>query len=94
MVRILFPPPLSLRTSVPLDRLDPASLPSAIRGTVDKFGRLDVLHNNAGGSNAQGLIDKPAGSLLAAAIRPQGVCLNSAGLDRQGRLWRLKHDHR
>jgi NAD(P)-dependent dehydrogenase (short-subunit alcohol dehydrogenase family) len=37
--------------------LDPASLPSAIRGTVDKFGRLDVLHNNAGGSNAQGLID-------------------------------------
>ena len=65
MVRILFPPPLSLRTSVPLDRLDPASLPSAIRGTVDKFGRLDVLHNNAGGSNAQGLIDKPAGSLLS-----------------------------
>jgi NAD(P)-dependent dehydrogenase (short-subunit alcohol dehydrogenase family) len=27
---------------------DPDSLQSAIRATVDKFGRLDVLHNNAG----------------------------------------------
>ena len=53
MVRIHLPPAASLRTSVPLDRLDPASLPSAIRGPVDKFGRLDVLHNNAGGSTAQ-----------------------------------------
>ena len=26
---------------------------SAIRVTIDKFGRLDVLHNNAGGSTAQ-----------------------------------------
>jgi NAD(P)-dependent dehydrogenase (short-subunit alcohol dehydrogenase family) len=32
---------------------DPDSLQSAIRATVDKFGRLDVLHNNAGGSTAQ-----------------------------------------
>jgi NAD(P)-dependent dehydrogenase (short-subunit alcohol dehydrogenase family) len=26
---------------------DPDTLQSAIRATVDKFGRLDVLHNNA-----------------------------------------------
>jgi NAD(P)-dependent dehydrogenase (short-subunit alcohol dehydrogenase family) len=32
------------------DVTDPDSLQSAIRATVDKFGRLDVLHNNAGGS--------------------------------------------
>ena len=32
---------------------DPDSLQSAIRATVDKFGRLDVLHNNAGGSTAR-----------------------------------------
>jgi NAD(P)-dependent dehydrogenase (short-subunit alcohol dehydrogenase family) len=32
---------------------DPDSLRSAIRGTVDRFGRLDVLHNNDGGSTAQ-----------------------------------------
>ena len=32
---------------------DPDSLQAAIRATVDKFGRLDVLHNNAGGSTAQ-----------------------------------------
>jgi NAD(P)-dependent dehydrogenase (short-subunit alcohol dehydrogenase family) len=35
------------------DVSDPDSLQSAIRATVDKFGRLDVLHNNAGGSTAQ-----------------------------------------
>jgi NAD(P)-dependent dehydrogenase (short-subunit alcohol dehydrogenase family) len=35
------------------DVTDPDSLQSAIRATVDKFGRLDVLHNNAGGSTAQ-----------------------------------------
>jgi len=35
------------------DVTDPDSLQSAIRVTVDKFGRLDVLHNNAGGSTAQ-----------------------------------------
>ncbi|HYZ42847.1 MAG TPA: SDR family oxidoreductase [Stellaceae bacterium] len=34
------------------DVTDPDSLRSAIRRTVDKFGRLDVLHNNAGGSTA------------------------------------------
>jgi NAD(P)-dependent dehydrogenase (short-subunit alcohol dehydrogenase family) len=34
------------------DVTDPDSLQSAIRATVDKFGRLDVLHNNAGGSTA------------------------------------------
>ena len=32
---------------------DPDSLQAAIRATVDKFGGLDVLHNNAGGSTAQ-----------------------------------------
>jgi NAD(P)-dependent dehydrogenase (short-subunit alcohol dehydrogenase family) len=35
------------------DVTDPDSLKAAIRATVDKFGRLDVLHNNAGGSTAQ-----------------------------------------
>jgi NAD(P)-dependent dehydrogenase (short-subunit alcohol dehydrogenase family) len=35
------------------DVTDPGSLQAAIRSTVDKFGRLDVLHNNAGGSTAQ-----------------------------------------
>jgi NAD(P)-dependent dehydrogenase (short-subunit alcohol dehydrogenase family) len=35
------------------DVTDPDSLQSAIRATVDKFGRLDVLHNNAGGSTAE-----------------------------------------
>jgi NAD(P)-dependent dehydrogenase (short-subunit alcohol dehydrogenase family) len=29
---------------------DPDSLQAAIRATIDKFGRLVVLHNNAGGS--------------------------------------------
>jgi NAD(P)-dependent dehydrogenase (short-subunit alcohol dehydrogenase family) len=35
------------------DVTDPDSLQAAIRATVNKFGRLDVLHNNAGGSTAQ-----------------------------------------
>jgi NAD(P)-dependent dehydrogenase (short-subunit alcohol dehydrogenase family) len=35
------------------DVTDPDSLQAAIRTTVDKFGRLDVLHNNAGGSTAR-----------------------------------------
>ena len=35
------------------DVTDPDSLQSAIRTTVDKFGRVDVLHNNAGGSTAR-----------------------------------------
>jgi NAD(P)-dependent dehydrogenase (short-subunit alcohol dehydrogenase family) len=39
--------------AIPADVTDPDSLQSAIRATVDKFGRLDVLHNNAGGSTAQ-----------------------------------------
>ncbi len=34
------------------DVTKPESLQAAIRATVDKFGRLDVLHNNAGGSTA------------------------------------------
>jgi NAD(P)-dependent dehydrogenase (short-subunit alcohol dehydrogenase family) len=40
---------IAIRTDV----TDPDSLQSAIRTTVDKFGRLDVLHNNAGGSTAR-----------------------------------------
>src|SRR3984893_11336776 len=40
---------IAIRTDV----TDPDSLQSAIRATVDKFGRLDVLHKNAGGSTAQ-----------------------------------------
>ena len=35
------------------DVTDPDILQKAIRATVDKFGRLDVLHTNAGGSTAQ-----------------------------------------
>jgi NAD(P)-dependent dehydrogenase (short-subunit alcohol dehydrogenase family) len=40
---------ISLRADV----TDPDSLQAAIHATVGKFGRLDVLHNNAGGSTAQ-----------------------------------------
>jgi len=39
---------IALRTDV----TDPDSLDRAIRATVDKFGGLHVLHNNAGGSTA------------------------------------------
>jgi NAD(P)-dependent dehydrogenase (short-subunit alcohol dehydrogenase family) len=39
---------IAIRTDV----TDPDSLQAAIRVTIDKFGRLDVLHNN-GGSTAQ-----------------------------------------
>jgi NAD(P)-dependent dehydrogenase (short-subunit alcohol dehydrogenase family) len=35
------------------DVTDPDNLQSAILTTANKFGRLDVLHNNAGGSTAQ-----------------------------------------
>ncbi|HVH78567.1 MAG TPA: SDR family oxidoreductase [Stellaceae bacterium] len=35
------------------DVTDPDSLRAAIGATTEKFGRLDVLHNNAGGSTAQ-----------------------------------------
>jgi NAD(P)-dependent dehydrogenase (short-subunit alcohol dehydrogenase family) len=43
------------------DVTDEASLQAAIRTTVATFGRLDVLHNNAGGSTAQDntVIDAP-----------------------------------
>src|SRR5438094_7531629 len=34
------------------DVTDPESLERAIRATIDKFGGLHVLHNNAGGSTA------------------------------------------
>lgn len=40
---------IAIRTDV----TDPDSLQSAIRATAGQFGRLDVLHNNAGGSTAQ-----------------------------------------
>jgi NAD(P)-dependent dehydrogenase (short-subunit alcohol dehydrogenase family) len=40
---------IAIRTDV----TDPDSLQAAIRTTVDKFGRLDVVHNNACGSTAQ-----------------------------------------
>jgi NAD(P)-dependent dehydrogenase (short-subunit alcohol dehydrogenase family) len=38
--------------AIPTDVTDPESLQAAIRATVARFGRLDVLHNNAGGSTA------------------------------------------
>jgi NAD(P)-dependent dehydrogenase (short-subunit alcohol dehydrogenase family) len=40
---------IAIRTDV----TDPDSLQAAIAATVGQFGRLDVLHNNAGGSTAQ-----------------------------------------
>jgi NAD(P)-dependent dehydrogenase (short-subunit alcohol dehydrogenase family) len=40
---------IALRTDV----TEPDSLAAAIRATVDKFGGLHVLHNNAGGSTAR-----------------------------------------
>jgi NAD(P)-dependent dehydrogenase (short-subunit alcohol dehydrogenase family) len=39
--------------AIDTDVTDPDSLQRAIRAAVDKFGRLDVLHNNAGGSTAR-----------------------------------------
>jgi NAD(P)-dependent dehydrogenase (short-subunit alcohol dehydrogenase family) len=39
---------IAIRTDV----TDEASFAAAIGATVDRFGRLDVLHNNAGGSTA------------------------------------------
>ena len=40
---------IAIRTDV----TDEASVRAAIGATMDKFGRLDVLHNNAGGSTPQ-----------------------------------------
>lgn len=39
--------------AIPADVTDPDSLQAALRAAIDKFGRLDILHNNAGGSTAQ-----------------------------------------
>ncbi len=39
--------------AIKTDVTDEASVQSAIRTALDKFGRLDVLHNNAGGSTPQ-----------------------------------------
>jgi len=36
--------------AIPTDVTDESSVGHAIRTTLEKFGRLDVLHNNAGGS--------------------------------------------
>ena len=48
---------IAIRTDV----TDEASVVAAIRATVDAFGRLDVLHNNAGGSTPQdnNVVDVP-----------------------------------
>ena len=48
---------IAIRTDV----TDEASLQAAIRTTVDTFGRLDVLHNNAGGSTPKDntVVDAP-----------------------------------
>jgi NAD(P)-dependent dehydrogenase (short-subunit alcohol dehydrogenase family) len=48
---------IAIRTDV----TDESSVRSAISTTVDKFGRLDVLHNNAGGSTPQDntVVDAP-----------------------------------
>jgi NAD(P)-dependent dehydrogenase (short-subunit alcohol dehydrogenase family) len=39
--------------AIPTDVTEPDSLQRAIRAAVDHFGRLDILHNNAGGSTAR-----------------------------------------
>jgi NAD(P)-dependent dehydrogenase (short-subunit alcohol dehydrogenase family) len=39
--------------AIPTDVTEPDSLERAIRAAVDHFGRLDILHNNAGGSTAR-----------------------------------------
>ena len=39
--------------AVKTDVSDEASISAAIAATVEKFGRLDILHNNAGGSTPQ-----------------------------------------
>jgi NAD(P)-dependent dehydrogenase (short-subunit alcohol dehydrogenase family) len=39
--------------AIPTDVTDPESLERAIKATVETFGGLDVLHNNAGGSTAR-----------------------------------------
>jgi NAD(P)-dependent dehydrogenase (short-subunit alcohol dehydrogenase family) len=43
------------------DVTEPDSVQAAIRCTVEQFGRLDVLHNNAGGSTARdsNVVDAP-----------------------------------
>ena len=48
---------IAIRTDV----TEESSIQSAIRTTLDKFGRLDVLHNNAGGSTPQDntVVDAP-----------------------------------
>jgi NAD(P)-dependent dehydrogenase (short-subunit alcohol dehydrogenase family) len=48
---------IAIRTDV----TDEESLQAAIRTTLDTFGRLDVLHNNAGGSTPQDntVVDAP-----------------------------------
>ena len=39
--------------AIPTDVTEPESLERAIRAAVGHFGRLDILHNNAGGSTAR-----------------------------------------
>jgi NAD(P)-dependent dehydrogenase (short-subunit alcohol dehydrogenase family) len=39
--------------AIPTDVTEPESLERAIRAAVEHFGRLDILHNNAGGSTAR-----------------------------------------
>ena len=39
--------------AIPTDVTEPDSLERAVRAAVEHFGRLDILHNNAGGSTAR-----------------------------------------
>ncbi len=47
--------------AIKTDVSDEASISAAIAATLDKFGRLDILHNNAGGSTPQdnNVVDAP-----------------------------------
>src|SRR3984893_15371351 len=58
-------------TAIPTDVTEPESLERAIRAAVGHFGRLDILHNNAGGSTARGATagDAPRDGFTSASQR-------------------------
>jgi 7-alpha-hydroxysteroid dehydrogenase len=43
--------------AVPCDVMDPAQLEAVVARTLEEFGRVDVLVNNAGGTPPRGALD-------------------------------------